>query len=161
MTPKHPVGPAFDDAADRLAAWRKQQEAALNAEQRREYDRMRRLQNEKLRVHDAKFQERLHELVDEEKRRLLLHKPEPALRMLPGKPLKDWRAEELAKTNVNSRHEAERSAMEQTFAQERDGYLHAVEVTRQRPDSDLSAALRARSAQRQRDRGDEGREITR
>src|SRR5438093_587943 len=134
MTPKHPVGPAFDDAADRLAAWRKQQEAALNAEQRREYDRMRRLQNEKLRAHDAKFQERLHDLVDEEKRRLLLHKPEPALRMLPGKPLKDWRAEQLAKTNVHSRHEAERSGMEKTFAQERDGYLHAAEVTRQRPD---------------------------
>lgn len=158
MTPKHPVGPAFGGAADKLAAWRKQQEAALNAEQKKEYDRMQRLQNEKLRAHDAKFQDRLHELIDEEKRRLLLHKPEPALRMLPGKPLKDWRAEELAKNNVNARHEAERQGMENTFTQERDGYLHATETARQRPASDLSAALKTRAAQRQRDRGDEGRE---
>jgi len=165
MKPQHPIGPAFDGAADRLAAWRKQQEAALKAEQRKEYARIQRLQNDKLREHDAKFQEDLHKLIDEEKRRLLLHKPEPALRMLPGKPMKEARAEFLAKSNVNARHEAERKGMEEKFSQERDGYLHGAEQTRQKeqakPGTNLSDAFNARAAQKERMRGDEGRELGR
>ena len=81
MTPKHRAGAAFEGAADRLGGWRKQQEALLNAEQRKEYSRMQSLQNAQLRQHEEKFQERLHELVEEEKRRLLRDRPERALRL--------------------------------------------------------------------------------
>jgi hypothetical protein len=166
MTPKHPVGPAFDHAADRAAAWRKQQEKLLSSEQRKEYDRMQREQNAKLRAHEETFQERLPDLFAEEKRRLLLHKPEPALRMLPGRPLKERRAEQLARGNVQARHEAERIGMEERFQQERDGYLHTAEISRQKEARgktapDLSAALRARAANKERTRGEEGRELGR
>jgi hypothetical protein len=160
VTPKHPVGPAFDQAAERATAWRKAQEAALDQEQKKEYERMQRLQNAQLRAHEDKFQEELNERIDEEKRKLLLHKPEPALRMLPGRPLKERRAEYLATQNVTARHEAERTGLEQKFEQERDGYLHAAEASRQRDArEDLSAALQARAVHK--DRGqerDRGRE---
>ena len=168
MNPRDPVGPAFDSAADKSAGWRKQQEAALNDAQRNEYSRMQRDHSKTLREHSERFHEQRWELIDEEKRRLMLMKPAPALRMLPTKGLKEARAYNMAKAAVDERHEIERATIDRRQQDERDGFLHNAALARQSPsaapDHALEAALRARVAQRARSldrdnqRGDEGRQ---
>ena len=77
--------------------------------------------------------------------------------MLPGQRFKEMRAEQMAKGNVNARHEAERKSVEEKFQREGDDFLRQAERDRQPPD--LSAVFRARAQQRERgtDR-DRGRE---
>ena len=166
MNPKHPVGPAFDQASDKLDAWRKQQEAALNEAQKKEYGRMQRTHNQALRDHSEKFHDRRWELIEEEKKKLMLARPTPALRMLPAKGMRESVAYSMARSTVSQRHEIERATMEKQQQEQRDGFLYSAEVQRSQQaarsgrDADLTEAFRRRADQREsgRDRGDRGRE---
>ncbi len=147
--------PAFDKAADAVAARRKQQEAALTQEQRAAYQRVVFQQRERLREFSRAFDEREGDLIDEEKRRLLLHKPDLALRMLPGRPLKEHRARQLAFRMVHDRHALERLAIEREQQRERDYVLESAEAVRRMAlNHDLSAAFQAKAAQKK-DKGPE------
>jgi hypothetical protein len=166
VEPKHPVGPAFDQASDKVAAWRKQQEAALNEEQKKEYARMQRAHNQALREHHEKFHDQRWELIDKEKNKLMLSKPTPGLRMLPTKGLQEARAYNMARAAVDKGHEIERATMEKQQQEQRDGFLYSAEVQRSQQaarsgrDADLTEAFRRRVEQRdiQRGRDDPGRE---
>jgi hypothetical protein len=128
--PEHPVGPAFEQAIDRIEHWRKQQEAALTPGQAATYSRIATQQQEKRHQHEADFRGREEDLVNEEKRRLLLHKPEPALRMQRGRPMPEQQAERLARSKVQQRHQQERAALEQEQQRERDYFLQLAERAR-------------------------------
>src|SRR5271156_5391430 len=128
--PQHPVSPAFEKAADKLAGWRKQQIAALTPEQRQEFNRVDREQKQNERQHSSEFYENRYGLIEEEKRHILREKPAPALRMLPGRMLKDSWAHHLAKGVVDARHEAERKTMLEDHQKILDGRLRAAEQER-------------------------------
>lgn len=166
MNPKHPVGPAFDQAAQRVTAWRKQQEAQLSEQERKDYAKMQRDQNKALREHEEKFQDNLHGLIDNEKAKLR-DKHTPELKMFAGRKMREWALEKIAREKVHERHEQERGRMEEQHQAERDGYLHATAKSREAkshaPDEVLHAAFRQRAQEKaqDRERGDQDRELSR
>ena len=115
---------------------------------------------DKLRGENEEFFEERGGVDRGEKRKLLLEKPTPALRMLPGKALREAKADTMARGIVDQRHEVERATIEKRQQETRDDFLRDAAKSREakaRPAIDLTAAFRARAAQKDRQRGDEGR----
>ncbi len=164
-TPDKPVRPAFDKAADAREAWRRLQLARLTDEQKRAFQRLQFEHNKALRAFSQDFYDHEVERIDEAKRKLLLDKPDLALRMLPLQRMKEARAEQLARGMVHRQHDAERATMEQDHQEIQDRFLEAVEQQRAQQqqeaekdsDKELRAALEERVAAKARQRGDDGR----
>lgn len=163
MDPKHPVREAFDRAADAAAARRKQQEVALTALQRAEYEKMRNLQITKLRLHDELYRRNYHHLIDQQKERIMRETLDPALRMHAAEGMREIRAYRLAKDTVNRRHAIERETMERDHQTLSDKFLHQAEQAREKPKpeptkpTELSKLFSRMAAAREPDR-DRGRE---
>jgi hypothetical protein len=167
--PRHPLGPDFDRAADAWTAWRKQQEAALTAAQKLEFQKFRFEQNRKIREHNDKFYESEPARIRAAKQKIMLEKPDLALRMLPLQKMKEARAYHLAQEVVHRQHDMELQTMENDHQQERDRFLYDAETARQTEAVDdkqhenddrqrLADAFRQRAAQRDFGRGDPERE---
>jgi hypothetical protein len=167
-TPDNPVGPAFDKAADAMAAWRKRQEAALTEAQKQEFRRLELQHNKALREFSTDFYDHESERIDAAKRRVLLEKPDLALRMLPTQRMREARAAQLASVMVHRQHDEERKTMEQSHRQIQDRFLYdadlqRAEATREKPaekdrTQDLAQAFKDRAAKKDLQRGDEGRD---
>jgi hypothetical protein len=121
------VRPAFDLAANRREAWRRHQIAQLTLKQRQDYDKIVFRQADKLREHHTHYHDNLHAMVEEQKKKIMVEKPDLALRMFPPGKMREGRALALAKGVIDRRHEAERIVIEQDHTVERDTFLeHAV-----------------------------------
>lgn len=152
------MGPDFDKAADAWAAWRKQQEAALTAAQKLEFQKFRFEQNRKIRDYNEKFYESEPARIRAAKQKIMLEKPDFALRMLPLQKMKEARAYHVAQEMVHRQHDMELQTMENDHQQERDRFLYDAETARQTEVSEkdhnnddrqrLADAFRQRAAQR-------------
>lgn len=158
--PEHPVREAFLEAADSMTAWREQQWTAMTAAQQKEYERIEREKRKKRKEAEAAFYRDRAELVEKEKRKLLLQRPELVLRMLPGR-LKERRAEAVAARNVRGRHEQFMRQLMEEKMRALDDYMKRAETERAGArDADLkrefTQALRARAMQKEREKGGRG-----
>lgn len=128
--PEHPVGSAFDHAREKEEAWRQQQIAALTQNQAREYDRrvqdeQKKLETEKQRIEAGKPQQ-----IEVEKDRRLHGRDDPGLRMLPNKKMKEQKAEDLAKSTVEQKANAQLERAGKDGKERLDGYLLQTERER-------------------------------
>jgi hypothetical protein len=131
MSDREQVRPDYDKAADYWEFWRKQQEVKLTEKQKVEFARITKEQAEQRRELQSKAQKERMLLVEAEKRRLLLNKPELALRMLPLKPLKEYRARYLAEGTVDRRQASELTALDGYHRREKDDFLNRSEQERE------------------------------
>lgn len=130
--PQHPLGTAFDKAGDPMEAWRQQQIAALTDQQREAYDRIARDEERKKEAKAKELEARKQHHIDEEKRKLLLSKRDLALRMLPTRPMKERRAEEMAKAIVEQRNTADIERVAHEGRETLDSHLRQAEQERQK-----------------------------
>ncbi len=164
--------PAFNKSADVRAAWRERQKAALQERERTEYEAIAARAAQRRREAERSFWARREEAVEREKSRLLLERPGAALRMLPSVRLRESLAYYRAADLVRRAHAHDLEMIERQREEEEDRFLRAQEEKRERAAREMAdefrarstgqfhAALKARSAQRERDRGrdDDGRE---
>ena len=142
---KHPVGPAFDHAREKEEAWRQQQIAALTQDQAREYDRrvkdeQKKLETEKQRIEAGKPQQ-----IKAEKDRRLHGRDDPGLRMLPNKKMKEQKAEDLAKSTVEQKANAQLERAGKEAKERLDGYLRQTERERAEQKKQEQTASRDRN----------------
>ena len=130
--PQHPLGTAFDKAGDPMEAWRQQQIAALTDQQRQAYDRIARDEERKKEAKAKELEARKQHHIVEEKRKLLLSKRDLALRMLPTRPMKERRAEEMAKAIVEQRNTADIERVAHEGRETLDSHLRQSEQERQK-----------------------------
>lgn len=97
---------AFDKARHSTEHWQHQQIAVLTDEQREEFDRWRQEQQRKLEQEKKQIEARRQQWVEEAKKRQLLERPEPALRLGSKKPVSERRAEQLARADAERRVQA-------------------------------------------------------
>lgn len=155
------ISGTFNEAADSLTGWREQQWEAMTKDQQKEYERMEAAERKRQRERADQFYKERDMLVRKEKNRLLLSRPELALRMLPGR-LKERRAEYVASRNVQGRHEDEMRVMATEKMNALDGYMKEAEAERGRVREEklnekFTQALRGISLRKERDH-DRGRE---
>jgi hypothetical protein len=81
--PRHPVGPAFEKAANAMEAWRQQQIVALTETQRALYEQARRKSEERAEAKQKELAERRQSDIRERTQRKLLQLPAPVL--APGR----------------------------------------------------------------------------
>ncbi|MGE0278471.1 MAG: hypothetical protein AB7R40_23995 [Nitrospiraceae bacterium] len=105
------VRAVFNEAADKLTAWREQQWEAMTKEQKKAYECLEAEHRKKRKERMDEFYRNREKLVEKEKQRVMLSRPELVLRMLPGR-LKERRAIYVAGRNVQGRHEAEMKVMD-------------------------------------------------
>jgi hypothetical protein len=129
--PNHPSRPAFSSAADLLAGWRAQQRAALEKEERRDYDRLKNRLEKEERGHDWGYFWSRYERASREAAKLMQERPTPHLRMYPPERMKMYRAMQLGRDVVDRRHFAESRAMAEDHQRALDNYLRKLERQRQ------------------------------
>lgn len=83
-TPEHPLGPAFEKAADAIEAWRQQQIAALTDEQRRIFEDVRRKADERQKAKAKELAARRQADIEAKMRKKLLETPLYELKMPRG-----------------------------------------------------------------------------
>lgn len=93
--------PAFDKAADALDAWRKRQHALLTEAQKQEFRKRQAEAPKALREYSRDFYQHEQERIEAAKQRLMLEKPDLALRMLPTEGMREARAYHLARGMVD------------------------------------------------------------
>lgn len=128
--PEHPVRPAFGKASDPLAAWRAQQQVALTAAQRSEYENLKREEKQRRESRARELDATRLDRVNEEKRRLLLDHPELALRLLPTKAMRESKAMLLAAHTVHRRDLSEIQSLHNAAEARADDYLHQADHER-------------------------------
>ena len=124
------INPNFNRAADLLSAWRKIQKQALNEQERASYGRLENGHSTLLREHSQNFHEREGDLLRKEITRVMLEKPDLALRLLPMKQMRYSRARSIAQHTIFAKHEQERQGIEKKQLAERDAFLHRAEQER-------------------------------
>lgn len=154
------ISAAFNEAGDRLTAWREQQWELMSENQQKAYERIEREHRQRQRDRADQFYKEREKLVQRETTRLLLSRPELTLRLLPGR-LKERRAAYVAARNVQGRHEDDMKTMTAEKMKALDGYMKDMEVERSKGEEGLkgrfSEAIRGIAMQKERDRG-RGRE---
>lgn len=132
----------------------------MTAAEQKEYDRIEGEKRKRMKEKTDQFYKDRVALVEKEKNRLRLARPELVLRMLPGR-LKERVIRAMASKNVQGRHEKEMDVMRLEKVAALDAYMQSVEKERSgekelKLSEQFVAALRARGMQKERERGGRG-----
>lgn len=130
--PQHPVGIAFHRAADQTSAWREQQKALLNDQQRFAYNRFREQAEEQRQLLQRQQEDTLQQRVRDEKNRLLFARPGLVLRMIPGRAIREPYANWRAYHNIRARDHQEVERLDSQAVEKSDQYLEQTEIQRDR-----------------------------
>lgn len=128
--PDYPSRPAFSRAADMLTGWRKQQQAALDEEQRQSYQYLEQDLEYERSDHQKWYFWARDERASREASKLMQEKPVPQLRMFPPQRMKMYQALQLGRGMVDRRHYAEARAMAEDHQKALDNYLRKHERQR-------------------------------
>jgi hypothetical protein len=163
--PEHRPVPAFEQARDERSAWREKQKTLLSEEQRARYDALRQEAQDKQDLRKKELEDTRAQRINDEKNRLLQHRPHLALRMLPLLPVKERIARNMATHTIKTGDAAELGRLENDEHKRTDKFLEKTEQDRQRREyqrADLSRYFTDRAGgprkDGQRDRDDHDRE---
>ena len=132
-TPEHDARPAFDHARDAAEQRRQQQIAALNADQRREYDQHKRDEDRKLDEHRSELDAQKQKKIETAKQDRLSGHPESNLNVpvQMRDQARQQRAEHMARLGVEAEQKASMERAEKDSQERLDGYLGQAERDRQ------------------------------
>ncbi len=130
--PRHPVGPAFEEAAGAKEAWRRQQIAALTENQRTLYDRACKESDERIRAKAAELEKRRQSDIDEALRKRRL--PKPQLNLDPrkrGSTLQELLAKEHTAEQTGASKKSAAAERFQAFADKQERLVVSAQVDRE------------------------------
>lgn len=157
-TPDRPVKPDFEKASDAVSAWREQQKALLNEQERQTYEQivLEKKQEETARARELATTR--HQRLQDEKQRQLLFRKTLTLDMIRStKRVSEREAEAAAKEIVHANDTATIQALADQTTKAGDQFLQERE--QQRTSQRLERAFqRAAATKTHREKGDKGRE---